>query len=518
MTTKQKDQILLLNGSDLTIEDVQRVADELVRVEITEEAWQGLERSRKFVLSQSSSDVPIYGFNRGVGWNKDRVVEEQFFESYNRSLLYAHSAGVAPYASERQVRAILLARLNTMLVGRTGADPVMIRRYAEFLNAGIHPLLPSRGSIGAGDITLLSHLGLAFIGEGEVFYRGARIPAKDALEQAGLEPIKLGPKDGLAIVSSNAAAAGIGALVLHECERLLELADLVYALSLEALQGQLTPLDESVQRYRPYEGQGKSSARVRAYLHGSSLWENGASELQDPLSFRSAAPVHGAVLEALGYAGKSLQLHLNASEDNPCVIEEEGRMVSCASFEPLAFVLGFEMLGIALSHVSKQSCYRTIKLSTPAFTGLPRFLAPDEHVLAFSTIQKTFTALDAEIRHLSNPVSADYYSLAGDMEDHATNAPLVVHHVGEIIDRLTYILGIEAIHAAQAIDLRKGISLGEGTQSAYTKIRSVIPFLDQDRSLTGDIHAAYKLLKSGTLVHHLGDAAEPAVHLAERGL
>lgn len=490
---------LVLDGSSLTLEDVRKVADELVMVEISEYAWQMLVRSREFVLRQTESDTPIYGFNRGVGLNKDKIVEEQAFESYNRSLLYAHAAGIEPYSSEREVRAILLARLNTLLVGRTGASPELIKRYAEFLNAGIHPMLPSRGSVGAGDITLLSHLGLAFIGEGEVVYKGKQIPAEEALKQAGLKPIKLGAKDGLAIVSSNAAAAGIGALALQECERLLALADLVYALSLEALQGQLTPLDESVQRSRPNEGQGRSSARVRAYLKGSSLWSNSAGALQDPLSFRSASAVHGAAIDALGYVSSLLQLHLNASEDNPCVIEEEGRILACASFEPLAWVLGFEMLGIALSHVSKIACYRTIKLSTPAFTGLPRFLAPEEHILAFSTIQKTFTALDAEIRQLSNPVSADYYSLAGDIEDHSTNAPLAVSKTSEIIDRLTYILAIEAMHAAQAIDLRKGIKLGESTQSAYNRIRLVIPFLDQDRSMSVDIKAAYTLLKSGAL-------------------
>ncbi len=499
MTSETRTRALVLDGSTLTIEDVHAAAAGLVRVEIAEDAWQQVIRSRQFMLKQTASDTPIYGFNRGVGLNKDRIVEEQAYESYNRSLLYAHSAGVTPYADVRDVRAAMLARLNTLLVGTTGASPSLIRQYAEFLNAGIHPLLPTRGSVGAGDITLLSHLGLAFIGEGDVMYKGERISAKAALIHAGLEPVKLGAKDGLAIVSSNAFAAGSGALVIHECEQLLELADLVCALSLEALQGQLSPLDESVHRSRPYEGQGRSSSRMRIFLSRSSLWDNRAVALQDPLSFRSASPVHGAALEALNYARSSLQLHLNSSEDNPCVLEEEGRILATASFEPLAWVLGFEMLGIALSHVSKISCYRSIKLCTPSFTGLPRFLAPEEHILAFSTIQKTFTALDTEIRQLSNPVSADYYSLAGDMEDHSTNAPLAVHKTAEIIDRLTYILAIEAMHAAQAIDLRKNIKLGEGTRHAYNRIRSVIPFLDRDRSLSGDVQAVYTLLKAGEL-------------------
>ncbi|KQX48923.1 HAL/PAL/TAL family ammonia-lyase [Paenibacillus sp. Root444D2] len=498
--TNQLEYTLVLDGKSLTIEDLQAVAVHRVKVEIDESSWELLEKSRRFVLKKAELDEPVYGFNRGVGLNKDRIIEAQAFETYNRNLLYAHAAGIEPYASEEQVRAVLLARLNSLLVGRTGIAPAIAKQYADFLNAGIHPLLPLRGSVGAGDITLLSHLGLAFIGEGDVMYAGARTSAAAALAQAGLTPVRLGAKDGLAIVSSNAVAAGTGALVLYACEQLLELADLVYALSLEGLQGHVTPLDPSVQRYRPYAGQSSSAERVRRFLTNSGLWHKESASLQDPLSFRSACHIHGAALDGLQVVKAALHIHLNASDDNPCVLEEEDRIVSCANFEPLAWVLGFEMLGIALSHVSKSACFRTIKLGSPSFTGLSRFLSPDESTIAFSTIQKTFTALDAEIRHLSNPSSADYYSLAGDMEDHSSNAPFVVSKVGEIIDRLYYIVAIEAMHAVQAIDLRAGVKLGQGTQAAYDEFRTVVPFLAKDRNLTADIQSAYQLLKSGKLL------------------
>ncbi|OPH57809.1 phenylalanine ammonia-lyase [Paenibacillus ferrarius] len=498
--SQKTNQAILLTGNDLSIEDVYAVAEERAKVTIAEEAWELLHRSRQFILEISASDQPVYGFNRGVGLNKDRHIEAEAFEAYNRNLLYSHSAGIPPYASDAQVRAVLLVRLNSLLVGRTGVDPTIARQYADFLNCGIHPLLPLRGSVGAGDITLLAHIGLAFIGEGNVSYEGSNLSAAEAMARNGLLPVQLGPKDGLAIVSSNAVAAGTGALVLHACKELLELADLVYALSLEGLQGHVSPLDASVQRYRPYVGQALSAERVRTLLTGSGLWDHASASLQDPLSFRSASPIHGAALDSLRYVQAALQTHVNASDDNPCVLEEERRIVSCANFEPLTWVLGLEMLGIALSHVSKSSCYRTIKLGTPQFTGLSRFLAPNDQTLAFSTIQKTYTSLDAEIRHLSTPSSADYYSLAGDMEDHASNAPYVVNKLEQIIERLQYILAIEAIHAAQAIDLRSGIQLGIGTHAAYEELRTVVPFLDKDRSLSVDIQAALAKVKNGSLV------------------
>ncbi|MBJ6359921.1 histidine ammonia-lyase [Paenibacillus sp. GCM10012307] len=492
----EQERVLVLNGQHLTIEDVHAIAHGGVKVKIAGEAKELLAASRKFVLSLADSDTPVYGFNRGVGLNKDRVVESARYETYNRNLLYSHAAGVQPYASEAQVRAVLAARLNTLLVGRTGLDPAIAERYAEFLNLGIHPLVPLRGSVGVGDITLLSHVGLAFIGEGEVMFGGKRVPAAEALAQTGLEPLCLGPKDGLAIVSSNAVSAGTGALALYDCERLLELADLVYALSLEALQGRVAPLDASLHRYRPYAGQGASAARIRRFLHDSSLWDKESAALQDPLSFRSASHIHGAALDVLAFAKDALHTHLNASDDNPCVIFEEARIVPSANFEPLTWVLGFESLAIALSHLSKSASFRTIRLASPAFTGLSRFLAPDEATIAFGTIQKTFSALDAEIRHLINPSSSDYYALAGDIEDHGSNAPLVVSKVEQITDRLLYILAIEAIHAAQAIDLREAVQLGQGTRTLYKAIREVVPFLDKDRCLTDDIEASYTLLRS----------------------
>ncbi|REK64071.1 MAG: aromatic amino acid lyase [Cohnella sp.] len=491
-----------LDGRSLTIEALEQIALRRYKVELAPEAVARVEKAHLVLHELAAKGIPIYGFNRGVGINKDREISSDFFENYNRNLIYSHSAGIEPAATEEQARAVLAARLNTLLLGATGVHPQVVNMYRDFLNAGIHPVLPLRGSVGAADITVLSHIGLAMIGEGDVIYKGATVPASDALRRAGLAPLKLGPKDGLAIVSSNALSAGLGALVLGEAARLLETADIVFALSLEAIRGCISPLDEAAYRLRPYEGAAESAAFVRSLLAGGDLPElDTSSKIQDPLSFRSACHVHGAARDSLAYARKLLLVQLNSSDDNPCLLADEQRIVPSSNFDVTAWTLAFEMLGIALSHVSKISCYRAIKLGTPQFTGLPRFLSPDPaSAIAYGTIQKTFTSLDAEIRHLSNPVSADYFSLSGDMEDHANNTPLVVRKTAEIIDRLYYILSMEAMHAAQAIDLREAVRLGQGTREAYAAIRSVVPVLSQDRFLTPDIQAVYKLLASSELL------------------
>lgn len=500
---------VVLNGRDLTIEQVVKVAKQGARVEIAPEAMEVLKASRQLVFDLADANVPVYGFNTGVGWNKDKRVFKEFFQEYNNNLIYSHSLGVDPPASEEEVRAVMLARLNPLLNGVTGIQPEIAMMYMHMLNEGIHPVMPERGSVGEGDITVLSHIGLAMIGEGEVNYQGRRMPAAEALDKAGLEPVVLGPKDGLAIVSSNALAAGEGALVLNDIRELLDIADVIYALSLEGLNGNITPLDPRTHRVRPYKGQGYSAARITEYLEGSYLWEpDWKKPVQDALSFRGGAHVNGAVRDALAYVEGLLSIQLNSSDDNPCIIMEDRKMISCSNFEVTNWALGFEMLGMALSQLSKMSCHRMIKLGNPSFTGLPRFLAPADNVLAFATIQKVFTSLDTEIRHLSNPAVSDFFSVAGDIEDHANSTPYIVQKTRKIVDNLQYILGIEAIHGAQAVDLRSDIHIGKGTKAAYRVIREEIPFLEKDRPLTVDIRKAYELLKSGKLSSSVRKAME----------
>jgi histidine ammonia-lyase len=383
-------------------------------------------------------------------------------------------------------------------------------------------VLPALASVGEADITILSHIGLAMMGEGEVIHAGTRKPAAQALRDAALAPLVPFAKDSLAIMSSNAYAAASAVLAVRDVERLLGVSRKVFALSLEALNGNVAPFLEPVHLLRPYAAHGIAAAAVRAELDGSYLWQRSPQRaLQDPLSFRTAAHVLGAADEALAAVKARLEVQLNTSDDNPAVIYGlappagassqvldyyvqkgtlRGAVIPTANFEPLPWLLPLQSLSVALSHVSRAAAERITRLGTPEFTHLSRFLAPDDVTLAYSAIQKAYAALDAEIQALSVPVSKDSIALAGDIEDTATNTVEAASRLRRIAEDLYFVTGIELMHAAQAIDLRRradpGLALGSGTGALFAAFRRAVPFLDRDRPLTPDIADAARFLRS----------------------
>ncbi|MDL2272648.1 aromatic amino acid lyase, partial [Desulfovibrio sp. OttesenSCG-928-I05] len=421
---------VVLNGSTLTTEEVTAAARGGARIEIAPASREKAIAVRALVMDMlEDRNLPrIYGFNTGVGMNKDWDISAEGLERFNRCMIYSHSAAVGPEATEEHVRATMIVRLNCLLTQRAGVQPEVMAMYEDFLNHRIHPVIPSRGSIGESDLVNLAHIGLTFMGEGEVDYNGVRMSTAEAMAKAGLKPLRLGAKDGLSIVNSSAFGVGRAALLMEDTRALMDMMDLIYALALEGLGGHVTPLDPAVYVPRPVPGPMGTAARVRKYLEGSFLWEpRTGKSLQDPLCFRSACHINGAVRDAMEYVDSFLSLQMNCSDENPCLIEDERRIISCSNFDPTSLAIGFEMLGQALSHVSKNICYQMIKLGNNYFTELPRFLSPDgTSVMAFTTNQKTYTMLDAENRLLSNPVSVDYISVSGEVEDHATNLPLIV--------------------------------------------------------------------------------------------
>ena len=497
--------VITLTGDGLTIDKVYEVAVEGAEVEISAEAYKRLTDSRELVYALADEGIPIYGFTTGVGWNKDHAISKEFFGEFNKKLIYSHTLGVAPYASESEVRAAMLIRLNCLLQGRTGIQPLVAQRYADFLNLGITPLVPERGSIGEGDITVLSHIGLAMIGEGDVYYKGNVISAVEAHKLAGIEPVVLGPKDGLAIVSTNAFAAGQGALVLKELKDLADIGDLVYGMSLEGLNGNTSPLDPSGLAPRKLIGQQISAQNVLKSICGSYMFDADPEKpVQDPLCYRGGAYINGSLRDAVEYAERYLEVQMNTTDDNPCVLVEERRMLSVSNFEVTTLATAFELLALVMVHVSHMSCYRQIKLSDPNLTRLSRFLSHDggeSH--CFGAFQKVFTSLDTEIRHLSNPCSADYMVVAGDIEDHANNTPYVVQKLRKIVDDMRYIYGTELIHAAQAIDLRKQsgtVKFGIGTEKIWKAFREKVAFYRNERPISPDIQKAYEFIKSGEIL------------------
>ncbi len=352
------------------------------------------------------------------------------------------------------------------------------------------------------------------MGEGDVYFQGELMPAQKALAMNGLTSLVPLGKDSLSIMSSNAYSSALAALLIHDIEHLLDKSDLVFSLSLEALNGNIAPFLQEVQNARPYEGQKISAKNIRNALEGSFLWQASSTrELQDPLSFRSVSQIHGTVRDLLKSTKQKLTLHLNSSDDNPLVVlnsavqgstdqensyylhDFSGAVIPTANFETINWTIDFEALAIALSHLSHASTQRMLRLSSEKFTHLSRFLAPDSDAIAFGAVQKSFVALDGEIKALSMPVSRDLVPIAGEIEDLSTNLPLVLQRTCKIIDNLYYILGMELMHSSQAIDLRRkespSLHLGKWTQELYKHYRTDVSFIEKDRSLSGDIEKSY---------------------------
>lgn len=507
-------ETLILNGNDLTLEDLYSVVYDRRPVQIDPEVIPLVDKSRQVLFDMAADGKPVYGLNHGVGWNKDREFSQDFFEQYNRNLINSHSLGVAPFASVEEVRAMMCIRLNTALCGRTGIASNILKMYEEFLNRGIHPRAMRRGAVGEGDVSTMSMIGQAMIGQGEVEYHGEIIPAIDAMRAEGIEPAILGPKDGLSIVSSNAQGESMVVLLIKEVEELIKLSDAIYCLHLEGLNGGLQPLGERVNEVRGLPGQIHCATECRNFLEGSYLEHPDSKRaLQDPLSFRCGAAINGSVYDSLEYVKKILELQINRTDDNPCILYEEGTTSVSPNFEVTTLSLGVDMLAAALCHMSHAIVNRLYKIVDPGFTGLNRFLTPHEvKTIAFSTIQKAFAALDAENRWLANTTTLDITSFANGIEDHASNLPLAGMRSLRIVDNLRYMLGMELMHAAQAVEMRRDqradslLKLGKVTGPLKDAYRKTIPYYDADRNLSIDIEKSYQVIKDGSLLKVVEEA------------
>jgi len=490
---------IILQGRDLDLAAVVQVAREDARVELHPEARARVKAARQVVERLAGEGRPIYGVTTGLGASKDVRISPEDQADFQRLALQGRCVAVGPRFSTDVVRAMLLVRANGMATGGSGVTPAILDTLIGMLNAGLHPVVPSQGSIGAADLPPLAHLALPLIGLGEAEHRGERLPAGEALRRAGLQPVALGPKDAIALVSSNAASVGHGALVLWDALEVLEAATVASALSLEGFRGNVSPLDPRVQEARPAPGQVHVASRLRAILEGSDLWDPGtARSIQDPLSFRCVTQVHGAAKAAMDFARQSVEVEINAAGDNPLVIPDDGAMLSTGNFHVPALALGFDLVGLALAQVTSLASNRIVRLMSPAASGLPAFLSPrGGSRTGFATLQKTLIALGAEIRHLANPASLDFFPVSEGVEDHATMAPLTVRKAGDIVARVTLVFAIELMAAAQAVDLRGGPRLGRGTRAAYETVRKEVPRLDEDRVIGPEVERLQELIASG---------------------
>ena len=469
-------------GGRLAVADVVAVAHG-ADVELGGEVWALLEAARAVVDRHIRDNTPVYGLTTGLGAAVDTRLPIEEMADFQQRAIAARAVGVGEPLGRAEVRAMLFARLAGLARGASGVTPAFAKTLRDMLNAGVHPCVLRTGSIGEADLASLAQLFLPLIGAGEAEFRGRRLVGPEALRQAGIESPALQPKDAIALLNGNAHSIGIGALALHDADLALEAAMAAGALSLEGFRANLSPLDPRAVALRPAPGQPEASGKLRELLAGSDLFDPGhARRVQDPLSFRCLAPVMGAALARLTVARQAVEADLNGAGDSPAVLVENGEIISTVNFDTTAIALAFEALGLAASHAAAVAVFRITKQMSPGFSELPRFLTSRGGTSSgFATVQKTASALEAEIRHLALPVGAMTAPVADGVEDYAPMTPRVVEKTRDIFRHLMRLAATELVVAAQAVDLRAGIRLGHGTAMIHRFVRSKIARLDQDR-------------------------------------
>lgn len=468
------DAPVVLDGYHATTDDVVRIARGRARVEPAAEAWERVARGRAIVERALAQNTPVYGLTMGVGPLRDRKLEPDEVERFNLDVVLGHATPVFPEEHPTdQVRAMMVARVNGLLRGGSGVRPDVVRLLVEMLNRGVHPVVRARGvSVGESDLVPLAEVGLVMVGLGDAEYRGARLPGADALRQAGLEPVRLAAKEGIAIISANALSVGAGALDLRDARLLLEAFDVAGAVTLEAYAADLSVLDPGVDESRPFLGQRRRADHLRALLRGSALFEAGrARGFLDPLSFRCIAQVHGACCDVLAHAEDLIARMLNASVDNPLVLLEEQRLVSTGNFESTALALAFDQVRLAFLRLIVMSVQRVHKLLWSEFSGLPGALAlPTESraSMFFNNVSRVMAALTANAYGHAAPASLTYHpQLSQGADDYASMSPVSLAQMADLLEVVRCIVALELLVAARALELRRPTPMGAGTARAF---------------------------------------------------
>lgn len=494
---------MLLDGHSLTLESFKSIVQGYEKVSLCPKAKERLAKSRAVVEKAAQQDEKVYSINTGFGVLSKVKIDKDQLEQLQVNLIRSHCAGVGEIHSETESRAILLLRTNVIVKGYSGTRPELAELLIEMLNRKIHPVIPSKGSVGAsGDLAPLAHLASVLIGEGEAFYQGKRMKGHEALQLAGLKPIRLGAKEGLSLINGTQQMTAMGALTLLRAEETMDLADLICATSLEGVLGTPKAYTDWVQQTRPFPGQIQTAKLLRTFMEGSEIYKSheNCDRVQDPYSFRCAPQVHGGVRELLSFVRHMLSIELNAATDNPLVNGDTGELISNGNFhgQPVAFAL--DILGMAISELASLSERRMAKLIDPSFSGLPTFLVKQEGLNSgFMMAQVTSAALVSENKLLSHPGSTDSIPTNNEKEDHVSMGPLCARKAKTILENTQTCLSIEALAASQALEFRKPLKPGKGPQFLYQFVREKVPALETDRNLHGDIETILNTFRTGEM-------------------
>lgn len=501
-----------LDGHSLTIEKVVKVARENEKISIHPEAMKRIKKCRDLLEEKIKKREIMYGVNTGIGELSEVVLTQEQVEKYQRYLIYSHAAGYGKPLSEDVVRSAILSRINCHCHGHSGLRAVVVETLKEMLNKGVTPVVCEKGSVGAcGDLSPMAQMALILMGEGEAFYEGERLPAKEAMNRAGIPILVYEARDGLATINGSNFIAGLGALEIHDAQLWIKHSEIAAAMTLEVLNANMNAYDERLHKVRGYPGAVESSENVRSITEGSELLAQKGKKVQDAYSLRSTPQVIGSARDAWKWARHMFEIELNGAADNPTFFPDEKLVLTGANFQgtPLAFAL--ELLGIAVTTVCVLSERRTNRLMNPHLSmGLPAFLTRGAGMFSGLMLsQYTAGALVCENRVLSHPAATGSIPAAADQEDFVSMGMTSALKAQQIIDNAQAVLGIEMIAGAQALDLRKPLKPSKGVQAAYEVIRKYVDFLEEDRPLYDDINKMKEVVQSGKILEAVEKAVGP---------
>ncbi|HME81541.1 MAG TPA: histidine ammonia-lyase [Candidatus Eremiobacteraceae bacterium] len=492
-----------IDGTNLTIPLVKSIAAGAVDVKLDDSVRPLVQAGRDLVERTVKAGQQIYGVTTGFGRLKSVMIDPKDAIELQRNLVLSHCTGVGEPLPEDATRASVLLRAHSLARGYSGVRVEIIDLLLEMLNRHVSPIIPCKGSVGAsGDLAPLAHMALVLIGEGEALFEGERLKGAEALKAAGLKPITLSYKEGLALINGTQIMTGIGALAAHRAGLACKAADIAGSMSLEAFFGTAAAFDERLNALRPHPGQARVAANMRHMLRNSGILAShvDCDRVQDPYSFRCIPVVHGAVRDAMHAVENTLVIEMNSVTDNPIVIPEDGSFLTGGNFhgEPVALVMDY--LSMALTELGSIAERRIYKL-LEGLEGLPPFLS-EGHGLhsGYMLAQYTAAALVSENKTLSYPASVDSIPTSAGQEDHVSMGTISARQCEQVVTNLENVIAIELLEAAQALDFRAPLRCGQGTAVAHALIRERVPHLREDRILSEDIAAARELLTSGDLV------------------
>ena len=501
---------VVVDGGPLSFDDVIAVtagAEVTVGAGVAEK----MAAARRVIEQVTAENRTVYGVNTGIGALASTRIGETESAELQVALVRSHAGGVGRPLPAEMVRAIILLRARTLSQGHSGTRLVIVERLVEMLNAGIVPVIPEQGSVGAsGDLAAFAHMALPLIGEGEVMVEGKAVPAAPALAAAGIEPITLQAKEGLSLLNGTEGMLAMGVIGLHRAGRLLAAADLACAMSIEALKGSSRPFRPEIHQLRPHPGQITSAANIARLLEDSGIGASHAEDfdhaVQDAYSLRCAPQVHGACRDAIAYAAATFEREIGSVVDNPIVFPETGDVVSAGNFHGQPLALALDTMAIAITELASISERRIDRMLDPGHSaGLPAFLSPNPGVNSGLMLsQYTAAALVAENRVLSHPASVESIPTSGSQEDHVSMGWGAGRKLGDVLLNTRRVLAIELMCAAQGLDYRKPLETSPPLAAAHSAVREVSPSLEVDRPIAADIEAISDLVADGSLVKAAG--------------